>query len=183
MRRILFCVSILLVLLLGPTSAFLPPPPPPTRPFHALLDDYTHQGQVLDPYRVLKISRDASTPQIKEAYRRLSRRYHPDGARHRGILPGSCNNEAEVRDEWEKIRRSYEILTKERRRFDRHVALADPGKALQRAAWDAAVGGVVGVGKGLWGLGTVAVKTVVDQSGKKEEDQLAAEEVPVTKEE
>ncbi|HIU75103.1 MAG TPA: J domain-containing protein [Candidatus Pelethocola excrementipullorum] len=31
-----------------------------------------------DPYKVLGISRDASTDEIKKAYRTLSRKYHPD---------------------------------------------------------------------------------------------------------
>ena len=31
-----------------------------------------------DPYKVLGVSRDASDEEVKKAYRRLSRKYHPD---------------------------------------------------------------------------------------------------------
>ena len=31
-----------------------------------------------DPYSVLGVSRDASDEEVKKAYRRLSRKYHPD---------------------------------------------------------------------------------------------------------
>jgi DnaJ-class molecular chaperone len=117
------------------------------------LNDFkTSKGEVVDPYRVLKIPRDASTPMIKKAYRELSRRYHPDGNRHRTILPGSCNSWEEVRDHWERIRISYEILKSPilRKRYDRHEVMSDPKAAIQRAAVGAAVRGVKSVGRGLF---------------------------------
>ena len=125
-----------------------------------LLEDFkTSDGEILNPYKVLKVPRTAESSEIKQAYRQLSRRYHPDGVRYRDILPGSCNNLDEVRDHWERIRMSYEILKnpKSRSRYNRHEALADPGKAMQRAAIDAAVGGIVGFGKGLFAMGSMAI--------------------------
>ena len=46
-------------------------------------------GEILNPYKVLKIKRDATLPQIKNAYRDQSRRYHPDTQRYKDMLPGS----------------------------------------------------------------------------------------------
>jgi DnaJ-class molecular chaperone len=99
----------------------------------------------------LLVRREATTEEIKKAYRTLSRKYHPDGMRFRTILPGSCNNMDDVRDQWERIKLSYEILSrpKMRKRYDRKVFMADPAAAIQRAAVDAAVKGAVSVGKGI----------------------------------
>uniref|UniRef100_A0A7S3P6E0 J domain-containing protein n=1 Tax=Amphora coffeiformis TaxID=265554 RepID=A0A7S3P6E0_9STRA len=134
-----------------------------------LLKDFVmYNGEVLDPYAVLKINRHADTAAIKEAYRRLSRLYHPDARRYKDILPGSCNNEMEVRDQWERINMSYRILSNpvRRRKYDRHEALADPGQALRRAAARAAWSGVVSAGKGLWNVGSQAVTTLVHHAEK-----------------
>lgn len=129
---------------------------------HRLLDEYTtYRGELVNPYEVLKISRHASLSEIKQSYRNLSRRYHPDGNRHkRDILPGSCNNWDEVRDHWERINLSYKILSNptRRKRYDRRVALADPGEALKRAAVDAAWSGMSHVGKGIFSMGAFALQ-------------------------
>jgi DnaJ-domain-containing protein 1 len=54
-----------------------------------LLDEFcTYAGEVVDPYQTLKVSRDAQRSDIRQAYLGLSKRYHPDGVRHRDILPG-----------------------------------------------------------------------------------------------
>lgn len=46
---------------------------------------------------------------------------------------------------------------KSRVRYDRHEALADPGRALRRAATDAAVKGLTALGKGLFDVSSQAV--------------------------
>ena len=56
---------------------------------HFLLEEFCiHTGEVVDPYRTLKVSRDAERSEIRKAYIALSKRYHPDGLRNRDILPG-----------------------------------------------------------------------------------------------
>jgi DnaJ-class molecular chaperone len=129
-----------------------------------LLEEFkVANGERIHPYKILKINRSASRQEVKQAYRDLSRRYHPDGARHRDLLPGSCNNLDDVRDHWERIKLSYEILSdsKMRKRFDRHEALADPGKAMQRAALGAVGSGIKGVGAGFFKMGSFAVMQLV----------------------
>jgi hypothetical protein len=52
----------------------------------ARADDAAHRGRprkaLPDYYRVLGVTADASTAEIRDAYRRLSRQHHPDVSRH-----------------------------------------------------------------------------------------------------
>mmetsp|Transcript_6427 Transcript_6427/g.8079 ORF Transcript_6427/g.8079 Transcript_6427/m.8079 type:complete len:197 (+) Transcript_6427:135-725(+) len=133
------------------------------------LDEFrTAEGDVVDPYKVLRVSRKAERMEIKQSYRALVKKYHPDMAKQTDILPGSCNNLDDVMSQWERIKLSYEILEdpKRRNRYNRQVALADPSKAVQRAATDAVFGfigwGVKGIGKGIYKAGEMAVTKVSD---------------------
>lgn len=133
-----------------------------------LLQDFkTASGEIINPYLILKVPRTANAEEIKDAYRNLSRRYHPDGMRqHREILPGGCNTVQEVREHWDRILLSYEILSnpKRRLRYDRNEALdgalADPSTAVQKVAFSA----LVALTKGLWTLFTFAVKQFAKSS-------------------
>jgi hypothetical protein len=51
-----------------------------------------------------------------------------------------------------------------RKRYDRHEALADPGRAVRRAATDAALQSVVGFGRGLFDVGALAVGAIKNQA-------------------
>lgn len=101
MTRLFIVRLVSAALLIGSSSAFLPVPTNHHRltSLYAngvrqeksfLLQEFRlHTGEILNPYGVLKVPRDAKLSQIKLSYRKLSRRYHPDVMRHKDILPGS----------------------------------------------------------------------------------------------
>eukprot|EP00537_Pseudo-nitzschia_pungens_P001222 CAMPEP_0172370886 /NCGR_PEP_ID=MMETSP1060-20121228/40182_1 /TAXON_ID=37318 /ORGANISM="Pseudo-nitzschia pungens, Strain cf. cingulata" /LENGTH=206 /DNA_ID=CAMNT_0013096329 /DNA_START=43 /DNA_END=663 /DNA_ORIENTATION=- len=130
----------------------------------------TASGEIVNPYRVLKVPRSAERKQIREAYRKLSKRYHPDIVRHKEILPGNCNNHQDVEDEWERIQISYNILSekKSRMQYDRHEVIADPAAAMQRAAMGAAAAGVANIGKGIFQIGSSALDIIIGGDKKNE---------------
>jgi DnaJ-class molecular chaperone len=148
-----------------------------------LFDDFrTAKGEVVDPYAVLKVNRQASRQDIKASYRQLSRKYHPDMVRHARFLPGSCNNLEDARDHWERIKLSYEILSDKalRKKYDRHEVVADPGEALRRASVNAIFNGVKGFGKGIFDLSVFAVGQVVSSVQQNNEKQPKQKEAEVT---
>ena len=97
--------------------------------------------------------------------------------RHKTILPGNCNDLEDVRDQWERIKLSYEILSDKRlrKRYDRHEVIADPMAAMQRAAVDAGGNAVKGVGKGLFNVGkglfSMGAKAVAESIKKNQEKE------------
>lgn len=130
-----------------------------------LMDQFkTADGEIIDPYRILRVGRKADKNEIRQSYRMLSKKYHPDGARFRDIFPGKCNNLEEVRDEWERIKLAYEILSdkKLRLKYDRHSALNDPAAALGRAALDTLGWGATSLMKGIMVLGEMAANSAKD---------------------
>jgi len=79
-----------------------------------------------DYYKILGVSRDASSEDIKKAYRKLARRYHPD------LNPG--NKEAE--EKFKEIQEAYEVLSKEdkRKAYDMYGSAGfQPGS--ERTTW------------------------------------------------
>lgn len=62
---------------------------------------------MFDPYSVLGVSRDASDEEIKKAYRKLSRKYHPDA---------NINNpnKAQAEEKFKEVQQAYEQIMKER---------------------------------------------------------------------
>ena len=74
-------------------------------------------NQALDPYQVLGVGRDASADEIKNAYRRLARQYHPD------VNPGDPKAESVFR----RVSLAYDVLSDpdKRRDYDGERAGAD----------------------------------------------------------
>src|SRR5580700_9181465 len=71
-----------------------------------------------DPYEVLGISRNAGADDIKSAYRRLARRYHPD------VNP----NDPDAEEHFKEVGEAYSILSdpEKRERFDRFGTVDAP---------------------------------------------------------
>jgi hypothetical protein len=69
-------------------------------------DRQAEAAKPADPYRVLGIDRNASTEDIKHAYRELASRYHPDKLQHLG---DEFKVLAEVR--FKEIQKAYEELS------------------------------------------------------------------------
>lgn len=69
-----------------------------------------------DPYQVLGVSRGASDEEIKSAYRRLARKYHPD-----------VNQDAGAEDKFKEIGQAYAVLSdpEKRARYDQFGVLDD----------------------------------------------------------
>ena len=72
-----------------------------------------------DYYKTLGLKREASDKEVKKAYRRLARKYHPD------INPGDKGAE----DRFKDIQEAYSVLgdSKKRKEFDRYGQAAASG--------------------------------------------------------
>ncbi len=67
----------------------------------------TGERTMLDPYSVLGVPRNASDDEIKKAYRKLSRKYHPDA---------NINNpnKDQAEEKFKEVQQAYEQIMKER---------------------------------------------------------------------
>lgn len=62
---------------------------------------------MIDPYSILGISRDASDDEVKKAYRKLSRKYHPDANIDNP-------NKEQAEEKFKQVQQAYEQIMKER---------------------------------------------------------------------
>jgi curved DNA-binding protein len=78
-----------------------------------------------DYYEALEVSRDASEDEIRQSYRRLARRYHPD-----------VNKEAGAEDRFKQISEAYDVLRdpEKRARYDRFGATWRAGSGASGAS-------------------------------------------------
>ena len=84
-----------------------------------------------DYYEVLGLGKDASQDEIKKAYRKMARQYHPD-----------VNKAADAEDKFKEVKEAYDVLSDDQKRaqYDQfgHV---DPnqgmggGRRLRRRLW------------------------------------------------
>jgi curved DNA-binding protein len=80
--------------------------------------------EFIDYYNVLGISRDASTEDIKKAYRKLARQYHPD-----------TNPDAQANKKFQQINEANEVLSdpEKRKKYDKYGKDWQHGDAYENA--------------------------------------------------
>lgn len=82
-----------------------------------------------DPYKILGVSRSASHADIKKAYKKMARNWHPDK-----------NSDPEAQEKFIKINEAHEILSDEEKKknFDMHGTTGEPsnGRRHERPFYD-----------------------------------------------
>ena len=87
-----------------------------------------------DYYKILGLARDASTDDIKKAYRRLARKYHPD-----------VSKEPRAEEKFKELGEAYETLKDAEKRAHEMFAsqLVSPGEVIFLAERDGEVVGIL----------------------------------------
>jgi DnaJ like chaperone protein len=64
---------------------------------------------VANAYKILELEKSASTTEIKIAYRKMVKKYHPDKVRHLGI-----EHQKGAEEKFKQVQKAYETIQKER---------------------------------------------------------------------
>src|SRR3989304_3415678 len=84
-------------------------------------------------YDVLGVSRSASDKEVRQAFRRLARKYHPD------VNPG----DAQAEERFKEINRAYEVLSDadKRKKYDRYGERWEQAEVFDQARRAGGAGG------------------------------------------
>ena len=111
-----------------------------------------------DPYKVLGVSPDASDEDIKRAYRKLAKKYHPD------LNPG----DTEAEQKFKEVNEAYEVLSDKdkRARYDQfgHAGV-DPNFGAGGGGGSAAASAdleILAISEIFWAVCSVAVSAAED---------------------
>lgn len=93
--------------------------------------------KIPNPYKVLGVEKDATDEQIKEGFKRRSKKYHPDRNK----------TDPKAKEKFEKIVNAYELLKDpERRRMYDLTGDEDPSAQQQQHGFNGGFGGFPGGG-------------------------------------
>jgi DnaJ-class molecular chaperone len=93
-----------------------------------------------DYYAVLGVKKDASEKEIKAAYRKLARKYHPD------VNPGDKSAE----DKFKEVSEAYDVLSDKEKR-QKYDLYGDQWKRISEGGFQPGSGGYGGFGPGTYG--------------------------------
>ena len=113
----------------------------------------------IDYYQILGVDKSASQDDIKKAYRKLARKYHPD------LNP----NDPSAKDKFQQINEANEVLSdpEKRKKYDEygeHWKHADEFEAQKKARQQA--GGFGGGGHGFGGFGGAGKVVMPDSADR-----------------